>query len=156
ISLEAQRQGIPALQQKDTLDKERSTLQQKLNVSATELLTESNHLQRNLRSARALSDLLAAPSGTIELPQLADMGARRAVRQVLDTSGGGDVGLTQLLQKALAGELAMLEKHLDDARRAQRAHVELTDYWQRREAQTESRRDLVANTHQVRRQRYES
>lgn len=155
ISLEAQRQGIPALQEKDTLEKDRSTLQQQLNTSAAELLTQSAHLQRNLRSARALKEMLALPSLTAELPQITDMEARRIVGQVLESAGNSDAELSRVLQKDLTHDLAMLEKHLDDARRAERAHAELTEYWQRREPPAESRRDLVANAHQIRRQRYE-
>jgi hypothetical protein len=155
INLEAQRKGIPALQQKDALDKEHAGLQKNLGLSAAELLAERGRLQQNMNAARALTDLLATASLTTDIPQVTDMESRRIVRQVLDTDSQGDIELPALLQKDLTNDLAALEKHLDDARRAQRAHLELTEYWFRREAPAQSRRDVVAGAHQNRRQRYE-
>lgn len=155
ISLEAQRQGIPALQERDSLEKERTALQKGLSPAAVELLTQSNHVQQNQRSARALRELLAAPSLVTELPQLTDMEARRVVSQAFEATFDSGIELPRLLQKDLTNDLSMLEKHLDEAQRTQRAHMELSEYWQRREPPTESRRDVVANAHQVRRQRYE-
>jgi hypothetical protein len=155
VSLEAQRMGIPALLQKDALQGERKTLETKLGATATDLLRQSGQLQQNDRSIRALTDLLALPSLALELPQVTDMESRGLARQALEARGRGEIDLAQLLQKDLTNDLAMLESQLDDSRRTQRAHVELTDYWQRRDTSIGSRRDLVAGLHQGRRQRYE-
>jgi energy-coupling factor transporter ATP-binding protein EcfA2 len=155
INLEAQRKGIPALQQKDALEKEHGVLQKSLGSSAAALLAESARLQQNLNAARALTELLSSPSLVADIPQVTDMEARRIVKQALDTGSHGDIELPAVLQKDLTNDLAALEKHLDDARKAQRAHLELTEYWQRREASTRSRRDEVAGLQQNRRQRYD-
>jgi energy-coupling factor transporter ATP-binding protein EcfA2 len=155
INLEAQRKGIPALQEKDALQKDQGALQKKLGSATAQLLTGNSHLEQNLRSVRALTDLLASPSLAVELPQVTDMEARRLVKEALDTATRCEIELPRLLQKDLTNDLAMLEKHLDDARHAQHAHVELREYWQRREMAAQSRRDVVADTHQGRRQRYD-
>jgi len=152
ISLEAQRKGILALQEKDALESARADLGARLKPAAMNLLTQGQQLQRNLVAARELSHLLAAPSLVTELPELTDMEARRVVRQALE-AGGGELGGASLLQQDLTHSLAMLEAQLDHARRAQRAQVELAEYWQRRET-SQSRRDTVINAHQARRQRY--
>jgi energy-coupling factor transporter ATP-binding protein EcfA2 len=155
VSLEAQRMGIPALHQKDALERERRDLEVKQRATATDLLRQHNQLEHNSRSIRALVDLLALPSLAQDLPQVTDMESRGLARQALETGNRGGTDLPQLLQKDLTNDLAMLESHLDASRRTQRAHFELTDYWQRRDAAVGSRRDLVAGLHQSRRQRYE-
>lgn len=153
ISLEAQRKGILALQEKDALQRARADLEARLKPGTMNLLTQGQQLQGNLVAARELSQLLAAPSLVTALPELTDMEARRVVRQVLE-AGGGELDAALLLQQDLTHCLAMLEGQLDHARRVQRAQVELAEYWQRREASAESRRDSVFNAHQTRRQRY--
>ena len=155
ISLEAQRQGIPALQQKDALEHEKRSLDDKLSHGVAELLRQDQQLQRNVQCIRSLSELLAQPSLAAEFPQLTDMQARRYVRQVQLTERAADLDLPRLLQRDLTQDLAMLEKHLDDARHAQRAHSELVSYWKDRDASNISRRDLVITALQQRRQRYE-
>ena len=155
ISLEAQRQGIPALQQKDALEHEKRSLDDKLSHGVAELLRQDQQLQRNVQCIRSLSELLAQPSLAAEFPQLTDMQARRYVRQAQETERAADLDLPRLLQRDLTQDLAMLEKHLDDARHAQRAHLELVSYWKDHDASNTNRRDLVVAAFQQRRQRYE-
>jgi energy-coupling factor transporter ATP-binding protein EcfA2 len=155
VSLEAQRLGIPALQKKDALDEEQRSLQTRMSAALADLLRQSGQLQQNASSIRALSDLLALPSLMTELPQVTDMEARGLVRGALEAQSNSEIELSGLLQKDLTDDLSMLEAHLDDSRRTQRAHIELTEYWQRRETPAGARRDVVAGVHQARRQRYE-
>lgn len=155
ISLEAQRQGIPALQQKDALEAERRRLDAQVASAARELLTQDRQLQDNLRAARALEGLINAPSLIADLPHVTGMEAQRLLRQVCDTAQAGDVDVSGLLQRDLTGDLAMLERHLDEARAAQRAHNELVDYWTARDGESGSRRDAVAALYHRRHQRYE-
>ncbi len=155
ISVEAQRKGIPALQEKDSLESQQGALRKSLGEVAADVFEQNAALQLNLRAAGSLVELLAQPSVMSELPHLTDMEARRKAQEIVQGKGGGEIDLTQLLQKDLTHDLAMLEKHLDDARGWQRAHTGLVEYWHRRELPTESRRDAVAAFHQVCRQRYE-
>ena len=154
ISLEAQRQGIPALQQKDMLEKERAAFDAKFTGTAASLLMQDQSVQQNLRAVRALTESLSLPSIMEELPQVTDLESRRVLQETRDTANLGDLDLPRYLQKDLTNDLAMLEAHLDAARVAQRVHNELFDYWRRREGADQSRRDAVAGANQLRRQRY--
>ena len=153
ISLEAQRQGIPALQRKDMLDKERDAVNAKFAGTAAMLIAQDQQAQRNLRAVHALTDLLALPSVSAELPDAATLESQMLVRETAQTAALGDVDIPRYLQMDLTNDLSLLEKHLDLARGAQRAHNELAEFWRRRGAQ-ESRRDAVATVSQLRRQRY--
>ena len=155
VSLEAQRQGIPALQQKDTLEKERTALDDKLTLAVTALLQQDRQLQANVRSIRALEELLATPALMTELPHLTDMDAQRRVREARHAEAASDFDLPALLQRDLTNDITKLERHLDDARRAQRAHLELFDYWQKRAAAEDSRRHQLVAAQMQRRSRYD-
>jgi hypothetical protein len=154
ISLEAQRQGIPALQQKDALDKERAGVNAKFAGTAATLLGQDQQVQRNLTAAHALSSALALPSVAADLPDAASLESRMLLRKTTETAPLGDVDLPRYLQMDLTNDLAMLENHLDQARIAQRIHNELVEFWRRREGARESRRDAVADAGQRRRQHY--
>lgn len=156
VSLEAQRQGIPALQQRDTLERERKAIDARLTASVADLLHQDQQWQSNARSIRALSDMLALPSLAAELPQLTDMEARRLVREARQTESVGDVDLPSLLQRDLTRDLAMLEKHLDEARIAQHAHRELLGFWKERPTGTMNRRDAASAYLHQRRSKYEA
>jgi energy-coupling factor transporter ATP-binding protein EcfA2 len=156
ISLEAQRQGIPALQRKDALDSERETVNGKIRGTAMALLGQDQKMQRNLRSAQALSELLALPSVSAELPQVATLESQMLLRKSMETAALGDIDLPRYLQMDLTNDLAPLEHHLDAAAIAQRTHNEWHEFWRGREAGGECRRDTVANAGQLRRQRYAS
>src|SRR5882757_3438265 len=156
ISLEAQRRGIPALQRKDALDSEREAINGRFAGTAAALLGQDQKMQHNLRSTQALSGLLALPSVSIDLPQVATLESQMLLRKSLETAALGDVDLPRYLQMDLTNDLALLENHLDAAWIAQRTHNELHEFWRRREGADECRRDAVANASQLRRQRYAS
>jgi len=156
ISLEAQRQGIPALQRKDALDSEREAVNGKFAGTAAALLGQDQKMQQNLRSVQALTGLLALPSVSIDLPQVATLESQMLLRKALETAALGDVDLPRYLQMDLTNDLALLERHLDAAWIAQRTHNELHEFWRRREGAGECHRDAVADTSQLRRQRYAS
>jgi energy-coupling factor transporter ATP-binding protein EcfA2 len=156
ISLEAQRQGIPALQRKDALDGEREAVNGRFAGTAAALLGQDQKMQQNLRSAQALSGLLALPSVSTDLPQVATLESQMLLRKSLETAALGDVDLPRYLQMDLTNDLALLENHLDAAWIAQRTHNELHEFWRRRESAGECHRDAVADASQLRRQRYAS
>ncbi len=155
VSLEAQRQGIAALKQKDALESEQRVLDDKVRQGVADLLRQDQQLQTNVKSVRALSELLALPSLAVELPAVTDMVARRYVRDAREAETAGDLDLPRLLQRDLTNDIAMLESHLDHARAAQRAHVALHAYWKKREGEAESRRDIANLALLQRRNRYD-
>ncbi|HEY0683906.1 MAG TPA: SbcC/MukB-like Walker B domain-containing protein [Steroidobacter sp.] len=155
VLLEAQRHNVEPLRRKDELEKRASALNQEFATLARDLLIQDQQLQENLRSARQLSGLLASPSLIAELPRLTDMHARQLAEHACASDKVGDIELTRLLQRDHTGDIAMLEKHLDDARVAQRAHNELVDHWKRSVAGATSRRDQLGEAHHGRRQKYD-
>jgi uncharacterized protein YdbL (DUF1318 family)/energy-coupling factor transporter ATP-binding protein EcfA2 len=155
ISLEAQRQGIPALQQKDALEAERRRLDSRLVPAAQDLLVQDRHLQDNVRATRELDQLAAIASLIIDLPQMLGTELQRLTQRVRETEHVASLDLPSLLQRDLTGDLQMLEQRLDAAQAAQRAHRELCDYWRQLEADAQARRDVVAGLDQRRRLRYE-
>lgn len=155
VMLEAQRQTVEPLRRKDELAREGKSLEIKLGETVHGLLGQDRQLQRNLQAVSSLTALLASPALMAELPELTDMHARRLVEAARATDKTGDIDLPRLLQRDLTGDLAMLEQHLDDARAAQLAHNELSDYWRRASADEMNRRDRLTEAQQRRRQRYE-
>lgn len=155
VMLEAQRQSVEPLRRKDELEKQSQALQVRLAEAVRELLRQDQQLQENLRGVRSLGNLLASPSLAAELPQLTDMHSRQLTERARATEKAADIDLARLLQKDHTGDLAMLEKHLDDARAAQRAHTELVDHWKRSTAGEPSRRDRLGEANHSRRYRYE-
>jgi energy-coupling factor transporter ATP-binding protein EcfA2 len=156
ISLEAQRQGIPALQRQDALEAERAAVNGRFTGTAAALLGQDEKMQRNLRAAGALAQWLALPTVIGDLPQVSTLEAQHLIRQAIDTAALGDVDLPRYLQMDLTNDLARLESHLDAARIAQRMHNELVEFWRRRHGTGASHRDAVAEASQLRRQRYAS
>lgn len=155
ISLEAQRQGIPALQKRDSLEAERKRLDSLVAGSAQELLIQDQRLQVNLRATAEIITLSSASAIVADLPQVVGMELQHLLQQVHQTRRSNEMTLTSVLQKDLTNDIDRLEQHLNDAREAQRAHAELLEFWRKREPEGESRRDAVAGLHQRRRQRYE-
>jgi len=155
VMLEAQRQNMEPLRRKDELEKRARALNEQFAQVARDLLIQDQQLQENLRSARALSGLLSSSSLMAELPQLTDMHTRQLAEQARATDKAADIDLTRLLQRDHTGDMAMLEKHLDDARAAQRAHNELVDHWRTAALGATSRRDQLAEAHHRRRERYD-
>jgi energy-coupling factor transporter ATP-binding protein EcfA2 len=155
VLLEAQRHNVEPLRRKDELEKRAETLNGQFALLARELLIQDQQLQENLRSARRLSGLLASPSLIAELPQLTDMHTRQLAEHACASDKAGDIELTRLLQRDHTGDITMLEKHLDDARVAQRAHNDLVDHWKRSVADAPSRRDRLGEASHGRRQKYE-
>jgi energy-coupling factor transporter ATP-binding protein EcfA2 len=155
IALEAQRQGIPVLQQKDALEAERARLDAEIASAAQELLIQDRRLQENARAARDIRKLAVVQSLILDLPDAISTELERLLQRVSETEAVGDIDISGILQRDLTGDLAMLEQRLDQARAAQRAHVDLFEYWRKSEADDESRRDQVAGLDQRRRLRYE-
>ncbi len=156
VGLEAQRENVEPLRRKDRLERERKSLTGKLTEAVRELLGQSQQLQHNLQAAHSLAQLLASPALLAELPQLADMGARRLVEQARSFERLGEIDLSGFLQKDLTGDLSMLEQHLQLARGAQRAHNELRDHWRLAQPDRLTRRDQLADAHGARRRRYDA
>lgn len=155
VQLEAQRQGIDALRQKDELERQHHGHQQKLSELGRELLNQDNQVQQNVGQLPLIIDGLLTASLKTELPHLTDIETLTLARQAQTLGKRGDIQLSKLLQQDLSHDLSALEHDLDQARQAQRALNLLHDHWRNRDGGEPSRRDLLAKTHAERQRRYE-
>lgn len=154
VSLEAQRQGIPALKQRDELERQQEAAAARLSGLGRELLLQDHALAGNRGQLRLLSEELADAELAVELRDLTDLATRGLVGEALREGRRGEVDLHALMQQDLSGDLSALEQHLEQARFAQSAHNRLCAHWQERDAAGRSRRDRLAQFHDERERRY--
>ncbi|HEX7116076.1 MAG TPA: SbcC/MukB-like Walker B domain-containing protein [Steroidobacter sp.] len=155
ISMEAQRRGIPELQRKDALKAEGQRLSDQLGPTAQRLLEQDRRFQENILATREIEKLSNMASLAMDLPQALGKDVDQVLRRVRDTEHAGDVSIHEMLQRDFTGDLDKFEQQLDNARTAQRAHLELHEYWHTRSGESESQRDAVAALHQRWRDRYQ-
>ncbi len=155
VQLEAQRQGVDALNQKDRLESDRNANHHRLSELSTELLRQDNQVQQNAGHTRLIAEGLQAAALATELPQLADLEIQQRANEAQKTGRRGDVDLARLLQQDLTGDLSALEQYLDQARDAQRAQNRLVDHWRGDDGAGRTRRDRLAGLHMERQRRYE-
>jgi chromosome segregation ATPase len=155
VSLEAQRQGIDALRQKDQLERQRNEQEQRLVMLGRELLIQDNRLQQNSGQVKLIAETLQSPSLATDLAEAGGLESRTLAREVLEKARRGDIDLHRLLQQDLTGDLGALEHYLDQARTAQRLHNQLHSHWRERRDAQPSLRDRLAALHSERARRYE-
>ncbi len=153
VSLEAQRQGIDALRQKDELEKERTHADQRLVEQARAMLGESGKLEANVQASRTIASALTDPELATEAPRIADLELGAVAREVAD-SGKGSIDVHELVQRDLSNDLSALETKLDGARDIQRIHSGWFSRWHE-SGEGEALRDQLAGWVHGRRSRYE-
>lgn len=156
VQLEAQRQGVDALRQKDDLERQHDAEQHRLAKLGQELLIQDNHVQQNAGQIRLISDGLMAESLVAEAPQLADMESHALAQTALKQGQRAVLDLSLLQQQDLTNDLAALEQQLDQTRNAQRAQNRLLEHWRSDSGGSGNRRDQLQSLHSERRRRYET
>lgn len=159
VQLEAQRQGVDALRQKDELERQHDGAQQRLAELGRELLLQDNQLQKNAGQIRLINEGLLAEALNLEAPQLTDMASRAVVQAALKQGQRAGLDLTQLQQQDLTNDLSALEQQLDQSRDAQRAQNSLLAHWRGDigdSGKSSNRRDQLQALHSERRRRYET
>jgi len=129
VQLEAQRQGISALNQKDELEKNLELKQRELIQSAQELMQQDIEQQSNIQQIEALSQALQTPELKQQLPQFTDLESITLIKDAMVHGQKGDINVQAILQKDLTKDLASLELHLDHVRQAQNHHNRCYQYW---------------------------
>lgn len=126
VQLEARRQGIPALQNKDQLEQRQNQLSEQLRAAVPALLTQAQQRDRNLDALRATQQLLSQHSLSADLPQLASRGWRERSQSVLAAEQAPVAELNQLLARDWI-DLTPLDAGLDAIRSQQASHNQLAD-----------------------------
>ncbi len=155
VQIEAQRQGVEALRQKDDLERRRDAAQQKLSELARDLLVQDNLVQKNVDNIRLIAEELQAASIAADLPQVADMEASTLAREAVELGKRGEIDLSRLLQQNITDDLTSFERYLDQARVAQLVQNRLHGHLRGDDGCGTSRRDRLADLYGDRRRRYE-
>ncbi|MCA6065216.1 ATP-binding protein [Thalassolituus marinus] len=145
ISMEAQRRGIDALQDKDSAEQAIADGKKQLQQLAIPLLEQDQMLQASLRATELVYGALQKTSIGLEIPTLGQKKIIEQAKEVLAIKDQGAVDLRKLLGKDWV-DLSPLEAHLDDAQHQQM----VVNQWRERFHSTElessgiSLRDQVA------------
>lgn len=99
VGLEARRQGIAALRDKDSLQEDISRLQTKLTEFARPVLSHLQHLQNNIDAAANLLEQLQRTSVAVDLPALEQRDFVQLTRQISQNQGARDLDARQLLNQ---------------------------------------------------------
>jgi len=145
ISMEAQRRGIDALQDKDSAEEAIASGKLQLQQLAVPLLEQEQMLQASLRATELVHGALQKTSIGLEIPGLGQKKIVEMAKEVLAIKDQGAVDFRKLLGKDWI-DLSPLEAHLGDAQNQQM----LVNQWRERFHSTElessgiSLRDQVA------------
>jgi energy-coupling factor transporter ATP-binding protein EcfA2 len=129
VQLEAQRQGVPALNQKDELENNLNSNQAEMITTEKQLMQQNAEQQSNLQQIESLSRELQTPALKQQLPQFSDMQSMALFKETLQQAKKGDVDILSIMQKDLTSDLGALEQHLDHVREAQNLHNRCFEYW---------------------------
>ncbi|WP_045858771.1 ATP-binding protein [Teredinibacter purpureus] len=97
IALEAQRQGISALKDKDALEQAKDTANRELTTQARPLLEQHQQLETNIHASQQLTAGLNQYSLAIAIPALESKAFRNLAKSVTATAELSDFDLTRLL-----------------------------------------------------------
>lgn len=127
IALEAQRQGITALKDKDSLEKTITDSNRQLVDKARPLLEQDQQLTKNASASDQLLTALTECSLAVAIPQLDSKDFRQLSKTVATTSKEFTLDLTQLLGKDWI-DIAPLENYLDQVMETESHHRRLTEW----------------------------
>lgn len=112
VSLEAQRRGVGALQDKDKFETQAEQCKKTLNQLAPPLLQQDDALQRSLKASAQIQQTLLKTSLATELPELAGKQLGQLSKSVMQQSDS-PVDFRSLMNRDWI-DLSPLEQHLDD------------------------------------------
>lgn len=121
VSLEARRQGIPALHMKDLLEKQHEEQHRQLASNFQPLVEHDTYRQKNLAAIRNLRDLLSRQSLELEVPEIGSRELREAIRDLLAADSDSIPDVNQLLAQDWI-DLSPIEAGLDHLRTQQQLH----------------------------------
>ncbi|WP_196141045.1 ATP-binding protein [Aliikangiella sp. G2MR2-5] len=145
ISLEAQRMGVAALQEKDELEKKRDRESQALALKAQRLLMESQQLDGNLQATKQIIKLIQSPNIQTELPMLAELKTLTSAKKVVTGASDSTFDMHQLMGKDLLNDIQGLEKQLDEINKIQNQNNNWVEHWEEFDDQRKSLKVTVDN-----------
>ena len=145
VALEAQRQGISALKDKDLLEQTVAARTRELGEQARPLLEQNQQLERNVEATRTLTGQLAECSLGVEVPALDSREFRELAKEITAADKQVDIDLSRLLARDWVG-MEQLEKDLDRILAAEGRHRRWADslHHQQGSASGTSLRDQIS------------
>lgn len=149
LEVEVSRLQVPALRDKDQLEKQQTELTAQLTRSVQPLLQQDEQLRRNRQAAGQIVKNLQHTSLTLEIPALADKALAKTASVVSTEQASVDF---QALFNRDWIDISPLESHLDEALAQQQRHNALVEEWFATSAREISLRDLLVQERDKRRQ----
>ncbi|WP_439134917.1 ATP-binding protein [Pseudomaricurvus sp.] len=149
LEVEVSRLQVPALRDKDQLEKNLAELETQLAQSVQPLLTQDEQLRRNRQAAGQIQKNLQQTSLSLEVPELADKSLSKTTASV--SAEQASVDFQSLFNRDWI-DISPLESHLDEALAQQQLHNRLASEWFSTESRETSLRDLLAQERDKRRQ----
>lgn len=156
VSLEAQRRGVDALQEKDRLEQEIEQHKARLTQQAEPLLKQDDALSRSLEASDSITRTLTKTSLVTELPELGDKVLNQLSKSVAKHNQR-PVDFRALMNQDWI-DIAPLEQHLDEVLAQQSVMNQWRDAWFDEERTTSgvSLRDQLQRVQDRREQRLQS
>ena len=152
VELEAQRQGIPALKDKDQLEKTIEQNSAKLSQHARPLLEQDQQFSKNRDQAQKLKQQIQDAGLALDLPDLERPDFNSRLKAVVDGAGDSGIDMQTLLTQDHAG-IANLESKLDKLIDSEKAHHALAERLHNSTDKSISIRDAVLGQVTQRRQK---
>lgn len=149
LEVEVSRLQVPALRDKDQLEKNVSELEAQLAKSVQPLLAQDEQLRRNRQAAGQIQKNLQQTSLSLEIPELSDKSISKLTASV--SAEQASVDFQSLFNRDWI-DISPLESHLDEALSQQLLHNRLSDEWFSTSTRETSLRDLLAQERDKRRQ----
>ncbi len=149
LELEARRLQVPALRDKDQLEKSIAQLNDSMRQSVAPLLTQDQQLQTNRQAASQIVRALQHTSIQVSVPELADKALLKAATDLSQEKSSVDF---QSLFNRDWIDISPLEGHLDEALQMQQLHNRFLADWSATELTDTSIRDRLAQERDKRRQ----
>ena len=121
VELEAHRQGVSVLNEKDELEKKVKRYQNQLTEKAAPLLQQDHQLKQNLKHTQALLNTLNETAWGVHLPELDNKELRSLAKKVIATRDDASIDLHRFLAKDWV-DISPLEQHLDKALAVETVH----------------------------------
>lgn len=138
VSLEAQRLGVAALQEKDELSKKVKEQESKLTRLAQVLMQEDKQLQTTVQVSQQMSGLLKNNLLLQAAPDLLENDALRQHKAFVQFLKSDALDIQALLGKDILNDIQMLERQLDSVRTLQSQQHDWTNFWVHGKGQSQS------------------
>lgn len=143
VQLQAQRQGIKSLQDKDQLERSIATFNKELVDQAKPLLSQNHQIDQSILGADSLLKQLNQSSLGVQIGDLDKNSFRKAVQELAHYKSQNAIDVQQLLAKDWV-DISPLESYLDQAMQIEQKNNQLAELLHGRDIKEYSLRDLVA------------